>query len=165
MEVIPIDIGAVLSGKSDADFLLADRDSLYVYSVDEVQWEKYVYIEGEVKNPGMYPLYDRMSAEDLIFLAGSFTRGAYRHCIEIARIDSLGEVSIRQVEVGGDGVGSIALQEDDHIYVRQLPEWQLHRAVTIGSGSRDGAWRRQGRHAGGWRLHPLAAPRGSRGNR
>lgn len=131
MEVIPVDIGAVLSGDSANDILLEDRDSLYVYSIDEVQWEKYVYIEGEIKKPGLYPLYESMSAEDLIFLAGSFTRGAYRHRIEIARIDSLGEVSIEQVDVGQEGAGSIILKEDDHVYVRQLPEWQLHRAVTI----------------------------------
>jgi protein involved in polysaccharide export with SLBB domain len=131
MEVFPVDIGAVLRGETSEDILLADRDSLYVYSIDEVQWDKYVYIEGEIKKPGMYPLYESMSAEDLIFLAGSFTRGAYRHRIEIARIDSVGEVSIEQVDIGQDGAGSIVLQEDDHIYVRQLPEWQLHRAVSI----------------------------------
>ncbi|UCG62471.1 MAG: SLBB domain-containing protein [Candidatus Zixiibacteriota bacterium] len=131
LEVIPVDIGAILSGDSGKDMLLQDRDSLYIYSIDEVEWERYVYIEGEVKRPGRYPLYDGMSAEDLIFLAGSFNRGAYRHQIEIARIDSIGEVSIASVNIGEVSPKTVILNEDDHLYVRQLPEWQLHRAVSI----------------------------------
>ena len=129
-EVIPINIAKVLSGET-GDIQLMDRDSLYIYSIDEVEWKKHVYIEGEIKNPGEYPLYDKMSIEDLIFLAGSFTRGAYRHRIEIARIDSLGDVTIAHVDPSNSTSEHIMLQEDDHIYVRQLPEWHLHRAVTI----------------------------------
>ena len=131
MEVIPVDIGAVLTGDSQADVLLQDRDSLHIYSIDEVCWEEHVYIEGEVNSPGVYPLYDGMSVQDLVFLAGSFTRGAYRHQIEIARIDSAGEVSITHVDMTRINAGDIVLEEDDHIYVRQLPEWEQHRAVTI----------------------------------
>ncbi len=131
LEVIPVDIAAILDGDRSKDIVLQDRDSLYVYSIDEVRWQRYVYIEGQVKKPGRYPLYDGMSAEDLIFLAGSYARGAYRHRIELARIDSVGNVTITHVDRGNDSIGMLALEEDDHLYVRQLPEWQSHRAVSI----------------------------------
>ncbi|UCE25515.1 MAG: SLBB domain-containing protein [Candidatus Zixiibacteriota bacterium] len=131
MEVIPVDIGAVLAGDAEADVLLQDRDSLHIYSIDEVCWDRHVYIEGEVNSPGVYPLYERMSVRDLIFLAGSFTRRAYRHQIEIARIDSAGEVAITHVDMTRANTDEIVLREDDHVYVRQIPEWEQHRAVTI----------------------------------
>lgn len=131
IEVIPINLTEILSNSSEADFLLEDRDSLYIYSIDEVQRDRFVYIEGEVKKPGQYPLYERMTVEDLIFLAGSFTRGAYRHQAEIARIDSLGSVSLIYLALDDIAHEQRYLCEDDHVYVRQIPEWQLHRTVTL----------------------------------
>ncbi len=131
MEVIPLDIGAILAGDAAADILLEDRDSLYIYSIDEVAWRKHVYIEGEVKKPGEYPLYDNMSVEDLIFLAGSLNRAAQSHRIEIARIDRLGNVSIVYHDLSESDPGQLRLQEDDHVYIRQIPEWKLHRAITV----------------------------------
>ncbi|MEW6411214.1 MAG: SLBB domain-containing protein [Candidatus Zixiibacteriota bacterium] len=131
MEVIPVDLGGIIAGDGASDMLLRDRDSLYVYSIDEVAWRKHVYIEGEVKNPGEYPLYDNMSVEDLVFLAGSYRRSALRHNIEIARIDSVGNVSIVYHDLSESNPAALRLREDDHVYVRQIPEWKLHRAVTI----------------------------------
>ncbi|MFQ6008331.1 MAG: SLBB domain-containing protein, partial [Candidatus Zixiibacteriota bacterium] len=130
-EVIPVNLRDVLSGNSAADFLLQDRDSLYVYSIGEVERDKYVYIEGEVKRPGRYPLYENMTVEDLIFLAGSYTRAAYRHRAEIARVDSLGDVSLIYISLDDGTPQQTYLNEDDYVYIRQIPEWQLHRTVRI----------------------------------
>ncbi len=131
IEVIPIDLAAIRSDPGDDNILLRDCDSLYVYSIDEVQRDKFVYIEGEVKSPGRYPLYDNMTVKDLIFLSGSFLRGAYRHQAEIARIDSSGDVSLIYVDLRDKAREATYLCEDDHLYIRQIPEWQLHRPVRI----------------------------------
>jgi protein involved in polysaccharide export with SLBB domain len=131
IEVIPINLNRILAGDTAADLLLQDRDSLYVYSIDEIEREKYVYIEGEVKRPGKYPLYENMTVEDLIFLAGSFTRGAYRHQAEIARFDSLGNVSLLYLNLSDTSQQNRYLREDDHVYIRRIPEWQLDRTVVI----------------------------------
>ena len=131
IEVIPINLAEILSDTGGSDVLLWDCDSLYIYSIDEVQRDKFVYIEGEIKSPGRYPLYDNMTAEDLIFLSESFLRGAYRHRAEIARIDSLGDVSLIYVDLVDNTGPSTYLCEDDHLYIRQIPEWRLHRPVTI----------------------------------
>jgi polysaccharide export outer membrane protein len=130
-EVIPVNLGRILSGDDSTDLLLQDRDSVYVYSIDEVEPEKFVYVEGEVKAPGSYPLYDCMTVADLIFLAGSYTRGAVRHRAEIARIDSVGEVSLIEVALEGHESGRESLKEEDHVYVRRLPQWEPERAVTL----------------------------------
>ena len=131
IEVIPINLEEVLTGAGNPDILLQDRDSLHIYSIDEVERDKFVYIEGEVKSPGRYPLYDSMTVDDLIFLSGSFTRGAYRHQAETARIDSLGDVSLLYVDLDDSSYKQVYLCEEDHVYIRQIPEWQLHRAVSI----------------------------------
>jgi protein involved in polysaccharide export with SLBB domain len=131
IEVIPIDLEGILTGAGNDNILLQDHDSLRIYSIDEVERDKFVYIEGEVKSPGRYPLYDSMTVEDLIFLSGSFSRGASRHQAEIARLDSLGDVSLLYVGLDDSSYKQVYLCEDDHLYIRQIPEWQLDRSVTI----------------------------------
>jgi len=131
VEVIPINVTEILSHHGEADFLLQDHDSLYVYTIEEVEWDKFVYIEGEVKRPGRYPLYEKMTVADLIFLAGSFTHGASRHEVEIARLDSLGNVSLMYLNLDDTAQQQGHLCEDDRVYIRQIPEWQLHRTVTL----------------------------------
>lgn len=130
-EVIAIDLEAVLEGASDQDILLEDGDSLHVYSVRDVAWQRYVFIEGEVKSPGRYPLHDNMSVSDLVFLAGSYRRGASMLRAEVARVDSLGEVSLQFVGLRESDAARVVLKEDDRVYVRRIPQWQIHRTVHL----------------------------------
>ena len=131
VEVIPVDIGAILAGDSAINVVLQDRDSLHVYSIKDVERDKFVYVGGEVERPGSYPLYDRMTAADLIFLSGSFTRGASRLQGELAHTDSLGQVTIDYINLNDSTSVRTALREDDRLYIRTIPEWQLHRTVKI----------------------------------
>jgi polysaccharide export outer membrane protein len=130
-EVLAVDLGKALTGSAEYDLLLQNGDSLHVYSIRDVNWDRYVHIDGQVKNPGQYIYYDSMSVEDLIFLAGSFTRGASLLRAEIARVDSLGEVTLESVDLGDPSQRRIVLQEDDRVYVRLLPNWELHRTVKL----------------------------------
>lgn len=130
-EVLPINLKAVLSGDTTQNILLADRDSIHVYAIQDVERDKRVYIGGEVKRPGIYPLYDRMSVNDLIFLAGSYTRAASRLQGEIARTDSLGNIDIQFVSLNDSAGINRVLREDDRLYIRTIPEWQLHRTVKL----------------------------------
>lgn len=130
-EIIPVDLNRVLAGDSTADLYLRDRDSLHIYSLQDVDWDRYVYIEGEVKHPGSYKLYDNMTVRDLIFLAGSFNRSASLLQAELARVDSIGQVSLQYVSLQDKALDTTFLAEDDRLYIRQIPEWQLHRTVKV----------------------------------
>jgi protein involved in polysaccharide export with SLBB domain len=130
-KVLAIDLNKALAGNPEHDILLNDLDSLCVRSIDEVQWDRWVYIEGEIKKPGRYRLYKDMTAADLIFLAGTFKREASLHQGEIARLDSLGEVSLMYVPLDDSSADEITLREDDHLYVRPIPEWQQNPTVTL----------------------------------
>lgn len=131
VEIIPINLQGIIDGVAGTDILLQDRDSLYIYSIDEVEWDKFVYIEGEIKKPGRYPLYENMTAEDLVFLAGSYTRSANLHQAEIARLDSNANVTLDYIKLDDDEPDNYYLKEDDHLYIRQIPEWEYNRSVTI----------------------------------
>lgn len=128
-EIIPINLDDILSGRQTV--MLQDLDSIYIYSIDEVKRQKFVYVEGEIKNPGQYKYYDNMTVSDLIFLAGNLNKNAYQLNVEVARTDSLGKVRLENVNLNEAEHCPFPLQEDDRIFVRKMPEWFLHRTVTI----------------------------------
>jgi protein involved in polysaccharide export with SLBB domain len=130
-EVIPLDLKAILAGDSTADLKLADRDSIHVYSVEQVDNKRRVYIEGAVKKPGWYPLYDGMSVADLVFLAGSYNPSADRSEAELARIDDQGEVELVYVPLQDETARSVVLTEDDHVFIRRKPNFQEERTVDV----------------------------------
>lgn len=128
-EIIPVNITAVLNGVGD--ILLQDLDSLHVYSIDEIERKMYVYIDGEVKRPGRYRLYDNMSLGDLIFLSGDLKKNAYHLNIELARTDYQGKVTVQRFNRDDARVDRTVLREDDHVFVREIPNLFLHQMVTI----------------------------------
>ena len=130
-EVLAVDLGRVITGSVEDDLLLDNGDSLHVYSIRDVNWDRYVYIDGQVRNPGQYMYYDSMTVEDLVFLAGSFDRGASLLRAEVARVDPVGEVTLEAVDLGDPAARRIVLREDDRVYIRQLPNWERHRTVKI----------------------------------
>ncbi|MCH9023767.1 MAG: SLBB domain-containing protein [candidate division Zixibacteria bacterium] len=130
-QIIPIDLSKALAGDEKNDLKLKDLDSLHVYSIKEIEWDRIVYIEGEVKRPGVFDLYEGMSVEDLIFLAGSFKRSAFRFGAEIARVDSVGRVEIIYVNLRNPAERKILMQEDDQLFIRRIPDWKENRTVKI----------------------------------
>ncbi len=131
VEVIPVSLSAILAGDSTQNVMLTDRDSLHIYRIQDIEREKSVFIGGEVDRPGIYPLYDKMTVGDLIFLAGSYTRAASRLQGEVARIDSLGNVDLAYINLTDSASLATVLDDDDRVYVRTIPEWRLHRTVKI----------------------------------
>ncbi len=132
MEIIAVDLEAAMSGDSTHDALLSDLDSLYIYSTDEVERKQYVYVDGMVQHPGQYPLYENMTVTDLVFLAGNLKESAYMLRAELARIDSAGATQVIQVPLNPETEDDhFLLNENDHLFVRQIPGYQLHRMVTI----------------------------------
>ncbi|UCD95327.1 MAG: SLBB domain-containing protein [Candidatus Zixiibacteriota bacterium] len=129
VDIIPINLESVMSGQEDMP--LQDLDSLHVYSIDDVKRREFVYVEGEVKRPGKYQLYDNMTLSDLVFLAGNFRKNAYRLNVELARTDSLGQVALKNIDMTDSAQCRLRLEDDDRIFVREIPDWFLHRTVTV----------------------------------
>ena len=132
VEIVAVKLDSVLAGNASYNVLLENLDSLYVYSTDDVERKKYVYIDGLVQRPGKYPLYERMTVSDLIFLAGNLTESAYMLSAELARIDSLGATAVLSVPLDRRPQGlDMPLAESDQLFIRKTPGYQLHRNVVI----------------------------------
>jgi protein involved in polysaccharide export with SLBB domain len=71
--------------KVRSDIILADRDSIVVYSRSDLRNPELVAVTGFVKRPGYFPLAEGMTARDLILAAGGFTAEADQSVAELAR--------------------------------------------------------------------------------
>lgn len=132
IEIKAIDLNKILANDSLADIPLTDLDSLQIYHTDSVAQKKYVYIDGLVKNPGRYLLYENMAVSDLIFISGNLRENAYLLEAELARIDERGNTSVITLSLTGtDDGNNLILKENDHLFIRQIPGYKLHRIVTI----------------------------------
>jgi polysaccharide export outer membrane protein len=130
-EIIAINLQAVIEGDTTANIQLSNLDSLEIFDVSNIERKKYVNIEGLVQNPGKYQLYKNMTIADLIFHAGNLEASAYMLEAELARIDSLGSTEILNIQLYNDSHKQFPLQENDHLFVREIPGYQLHRTVKI----------------------------------
>ncbi|HSG99834.1 MAG TPA: SLBB domain-containing protein [candidate division Zixibacteria bacterium] len=131
-EAFDVNLDELFSERSElVDVTLQDRDSIHVYAIKDIERQRFVSIDGEVRNPGEYQLYQDMKLSDLIFLAGGFRRAAYMNRAELARTDSLGNVTLTHIDLTSAQAEHTHLVEDDQIYIRQIPEWELKRRVEL----------------------------------
>jgi len=135
-EVYQINLAAILQGADSTNFLLIDKDSLVVYSENEIKRDKVVSIYGAVKRPGTYEFFENMKLSDLIFLGGNPLRQSYLLQAEIARINpgKPSEVifaNLEKVLNEEDSSEDFFLREDDKVFVRTIPRWQLDNNVII----------------------------------
>ncbi|MBD3217789.1 MAG: hypothetical protein GF310_05880, partial [candidate division Zixibacteria bacterium] len=134
-ELIPINLAEALNKNPDHDLKLQVNDSLRIYGSNEIARKKYVSIDGEIRKPGEYQLFKNMRISDLIFMAGDLKRGAYTLTAEVARRTPGKEIELLYIDLAkmkeGDPDADILLAEDDYIFIRKVPAWELDNFVTI----------------------------------
>ena len=83
-----------MSGKENEFLSPKVHVTLYSKDISSVL-NKFVTINGYVKNPGVYKLTEQMSPEDLILLAGGYTEYALKNEVNVSRGFNveLGEIS------------------------------------------------------------------------
>ncbi len=99
-----IDLESLLSGKSRPSIRVQNGDTIHVPQ------GAFVYVTGEVKSPGRYPLKRNTTVDRAIILAGGFTRFASKKRIRVRRM-----VDGEQKEYGARS--SDELQNEDVIIV------------------------------------------------
>lgn len=142
-KIIPINLEKVLAQDSTENILLMDKDRLRVYGYRDVKRKKFVTIDGPIKKPGKYELYEDMKLSDLIFLAGNPLKNAYLLRVEVAHLNPGKSADITYVNlqdlysdsenfiVKKDQDVDVLLREDDLVFVREIPEWSLQKIVTL----------------------------------
>jgi polysaccharide export outer membrane protein len=140
IEIVEFNLGSLLAGDSDQNLLLQNQDRIKIYG----KWEKTdipeVTINGALREPGVYRLYEGMTIKDLIFQAGNVTRNAYMEKADLTRIipSSTGTDILKlsfspQRALEGTAEDNPVLQENDEIFIREIPEYTqaLDRKVIL----------------------------------
>lgn len=80
-----------------------------------------IYVFGEVKKPGSYPLFGRMTAFEAVTLAGGFTEVANTTKVKIIRQQAgkevVFEINVDKITKSGDTSQDIDLQANDRVIV------------------------------------------------
>ncbi|MCI0406040.1 MAG: SLBB domain-containing protein [candidate division Zixibacteria bacterium] len=135
-ELVSFSVEKLLSGDSLANLFLQDRDSVVVYGLNEVERKKFVSVEGEVKRPGRYELFENMRLSDLVFQAGNLNKNAYQLKAELARVNpgkpsDVFYVPLDSLLSAPQSASDPLLAEDDKVFIREFPDWNEHRVVQI----------------------------------
>ncbi len=120
----------------ESNIFLKNDDRIHVFSKLEQVYPKYVYIHGEVKKPGEYPLEENLHVLDLILKAGNLTRSAFVLECEVAKIDPKTPTKFRKINLQNlfnnpNSKENILLEEDDRLFIRQIPEWEVGLTVEV----------------------------------
>ena len=142
-EMISFNLGKVLKGENK-DVVLMKGDSVQVDFISDFMEEQVVSIEGEVIDPGRFPLTMKMSVRDLIFKAKGFTEKASTDNVQLIRIikdpskmegGSKKSVTInfkfdKDLNIDEDS-GDMMLENGDLVIVRPIEGIEPVRIVSI----------------------------------
>jgi protein involved in polysaccharide export with SLBB domain len=130
--LLDADLAAVL----DSDLEIRTGDLFRVFQV--VQDRKLVRLTGAVNRAGEYGLSPGMRVKDLLDMAGGLRYYAYLKEAELTRVTVTPEgprtekvlIDLDRALAGQDDQ-NLPLKEDDYLFVRAVPEWDLYRTVQI----------------------------------
>jgi len=133
----------IFNGAAEKNFELKEMDEIVTYSTYEIKGkDKYVTLEGHVKEPGRYILPENMRLYDLVFSRGGFQDEDFkkRAYLDLAHIfrkipGELGE-SLISFNLGklleGDPSENIKLEGDDRVVIYTYEVMVTRPYVTIG---------------------------------
>ncbi|PEN14680.1 sugar ABC transporter substrate-binding protein [Longibacter salinarum] len=157
--VIPFHLGDALEGEGLGAMDLKPEDEIRIYPARVTRLEdRFVQIEGAIKEPGEYPYRDNLTLKDVILQANGFEEGASLHEVEVTRMvrvkDETGErartiripltrsassVDDAEFEVRTQAdtaqvlrhASEFELQHRDRVFVRTDPSFQPQETVMV----------------------------------
>lgn len=125
--------------KKDPPPALQPFDTIRVFGRYDTDAPK-VSIYGEVLRPGEYPLSERMTAAELLRIAGGFKRSAYQESADLSSYSIVNgekvELEHRQIAIGralaGEPDTDAVLKPGDVLTIRQIGGWtDIGGAITV----------------------------------
>lgn len=142
LEIIPVDISAVLSGTAP-DVQLVKNDILYIPSIHDLNDIGNITVTGEVAKPGSFVYADNLTLEDAIMMAGGLLESASTVKIDVSRRvkeptsltpgEDIGKVFTFSFKDGYiiDGENGFTLEPYDYIMVRKSPGYEEQEFVRV----------------------------------
>src|SRR6476646_229393 len=136
--VIPFNLRDVLSKKTEAPSL-EPFDTVRIFGRYDTDGPK-VSIFGEVMRPGEYPLAEKMTAADLLRMAGGFKRDAYQQAADLTSYSAIVgdhvDLENREIPIGralaGEADTDVLLKPGDVLTIRQLGGWNdIGGAISV----------------------------------
>ena len=124
------------------DLNLQSEDSVHIYTKTDIREPYTVSINGEVNKPGKYTYLDKMTAMDLVLMAGGFSEGASRSQVEISRrlrkegsqSDTSVYAVIQTINLDKDQTSSLVeqtLSPFDIVSIRRSPSYKSQLRVNL----------------------------------
>jgi len=139
-KIIPFDVQAIVTKKT-TDIPLQKNDEVIIGEAEAYKEKYTLTLEGEVKKPGIFPYFQGITLNDLLFLAEGVTDAAAINNIEIARrVKSDDDVKKNEmatiIDVSGQKdlklIGKeIELQPWDVISVRKKKDYREQISVKV----------------------------------
>jgi polysaccharide export outer membrane protein len=127
---------ADLNNVNDKDIPLQPGDVVKIFAI--VPDKRTIRVSGAVQREGEYGFRPSFTVKDLIALAGGLKYYAYGKEAELTRIyvtDKGPETEkiLFNLEkaLAGEPENNLSLKENDYLFVRTIPEWNLYQTVTI----------------------------------
>jgi len=137
-ETKAFDLGGMLAGDQSHNPSLQALDRVMIFSMEQMKERPMVVVSGYVQRPGPYPMMENMTVRDLVFKAGNVTRNAFLDQAELVRTLKEGsQIEQKRIPIVlseamlGDQAQNIKLQEDDHLFIREIPEWFVNKSITL----------------------------------
>jgi polysaccharide biosynthesis/export protein len=141
-EIIPFHVGKALQGDPEHNVALEPLDEVTLFSIHTFGDRESVTIDGLVRKPGPYELFQKMTLQDLIVLADGLQDSAYVLEAEIARFDPVAVTAEEPVkmfrvavsnryEVGEGEEEGFLLQDMDAVFIRRNPDLEPQQFVSV----------------------------------
>jgi protein involved in polysaccharide export with SLBB domain len=125
---------APLEGSDSMEIRPGDVISIF----EAVSDRKVVRLSGAVERGGAYAIGKELTVSSLIALSGGLKPYAYKKQAELTRVvptpagpeTKKSNIDLERA-LAGDPAHDIALLDNDYLFIRNVPEWELYRTVTI----------------------------------
>jgi protein involved in polysaccharide export with SLBB domain len=139
VRVMDVSLAKALAGAPDQNILLLPQDKVIVQKSLWRADPALVQIQGEVLNPGRYPLAEGMTASELVRIAGGFKRSAFTEIADLSRDPVQNGESVvgehREVQIARamtSNESDVVLRDGDTLTIRQLSGWNdIGASITI----------------------------------
>jgi protein involved in polysaccharide export with SLBB domain len=136
---IPVNLERLyLENDQGQNLPLQEHDRVVIFGKREMREIPRATATGEVSKPGKYPLIANMRVKDLIYQAGNLKRSAYLLEAEITRLVKTEKgVTSKIINIDLNEAlkenpqHDILLEEDDYLFVRQIPKWYVDKTITV----------------------------------